>query len=149
MNYLKLLAFLVLASFAMPMTAARADDAAAGGGLLTTTIGITATIALAGVGSYASSSKGNDDHRRGAAAMLYLRQHAAQVREELTMGRGPMLASLATELRIRAQDVGDFTRRVRCSRQALLALAEPATLTPQRALQFFAQIEQFAGKVRG
>lgn len=151
MNYRRFIASIALASFTLPVALAEAfDDSAVIAVQVVTVSGTTTTaVALAGMGTYASSSQGRDNQRRGVAAMLYLRQHAAQVREELTMGRGPMLAALASELRVAPQRVAAFTRRVRTDRQQLLALAESAGLTPQRALTFFAHIEHLAFQSNG
>ena len=70
-----------------------ADDASGGMALLTTTVGATTSIALAGIGTYALSSK-DDNRRSAAAAMLFLRNHATDVRQTVATGNGVLLQEI-------------------------------------------------------
>ena len=132
---------------AMPQSAhaqaASTSDETAGAGLVSTTTGVGTTgIGLSGVGIYVISSKGDD--KRSAAAMHYLRRNALQVRQDLCLGRGPIVEEIAVELRLgRTQGLGLGTQ-LRKQRHDLLALADPKRLTPDRAWQFFDAVRRIA-----
>lgn len=138
------LTFLLTLSLCVAPDSAHAQTATDGDAMLgLTTLGLTTTlIALAGIGVYAST-KGDGD-RRADAAVYYLRQHALQVRQDLCLGRGPVLDQLAVELRVTGARRATFVRSLRLRRVMLLALAEPAQLTPERALRFFSMVRKLA-----
>ena len=106
--------------------------------LLLTTVGI----GLSGVGIYVISSK-NDDKRR-AAAMYYLRNNALQVRQDICLGRGPVLQEMAVELRLGPKAGQALGTALRKQRHELLSLADPKRLTPDRAWQFFDAVRRIA-----
>ena len=125
-------------------TTGTSGDAAAG---MTTLLLTTGGIALSGVGCYVITSKGDDKPHR-TAAMLYLRQNALQVRQDLTFGRGPIVDELAAELKVRRSDKPALGKALRDQRRVLLSLADPARLTPERAWQFFDTVRTVATGAR-
>ena len=104
--------------------------------VVSTVLGMTAvatTIGL-GIGGYAITKSAN---RRAAVAEIYLRQHAVELRQELCLGRGPILSRFAATLMTDKRQRRTFTSAVHKRRFVLLALAAPTKLTTERALQFF------------
>ena len=118
-------------------TAGSGGDAAAG---LSTLLLTTGGIALSGIGCYVLTTK--KDGERHAAAMFYLRQNALQVRQDVCFGRGPILDEMAAELRLTRAEERQLGVALRRDRRALLALADPAMLTPQRAWLFFETVRK-------
>jgi hypothetical protein len=80
----------------------------------------------------------------GEAAQVYLRSNTHQLREDLALGAGPTIEDLAAMARIRRENLGTFGRLLRAHRGALLALADSATLTRERALAWLERVGQLA-----
>ena len=76
--------------------------------------------------------------------MLFLRNHATDVRQTVATGNGVLLQELAAEMKVSRTDVGRFGRLLRADRAQLLDLADSARLTPARAVQFFQQVRKLA-----
>lgn len=133
-----------VASAQTTATGSTTGDAAAG---LTTTALTTVGIALSGIGVYVISSKG-DDHARSAAALQYLRQHSLQVRQDICLGHGPMVAELAKELGLTRAQGSALGVQLRKQRKEFLTLVDPTHLTSQRAWQFFDAVRRLAEQSR-
>jgi hypothetical protein len=78
------------------------------------------------------------------AAQVYLRGRTHQLREDLALGAGPTIEDLAAMARIRRENLGTFGRLLCAHRGELLALADSATLTPERALLWLERVGQLA-----
>ena len=139
-----LVAGIVAASVAaMPVVPASAaetasdGDATAGLILLLSTTGL---IALAGIGSYALTSK----DKGGGHAARYLRDNAANVNQGIALGSGPVVEDLAVVFGVGDGRRAAFVRGLRAARRELLGLADPKGLTDERATQFFDHVRLIA-----
>ena len=79
------------------------------------------------------------------AADAYLRSRTHQLREDLALGAGPSIDDLAQLAHIRRENLRLFGQVLRAHREELLALARPATLTPERALAWLERVGALAG----
>lgn len=106
--------------------------------LLTTVAGIGASI-WAGVAAT----------RRAAVeqvAHAYFKANARQFRQDLAMGAGYTVEDLAAAAEIRRENLGRFGRVLHNHRLELLELAEPSSLTPERAAALLKRIGELAGQ---
>ena len=97
-------------------------------------------IALAGIGSYALTSK----DKGGDRAARYLRENALDVRQGIAQGEGPVVDDLAAAFRVHDSRRLQFVRGLRAARIELFSLAEPASLTDERALHFLERVRAVA-----
>ncbi len=93
-----------------------------------------AGVALATYGTYRATTNTNQS---GKVAEIYLRHHAIALRQDLCLGRGPLLHELLAALPMKPSQRASYAAAVRTRRRALLELADPAKLNPERALAFF------------
>ncbi|MBM7115992.1 hypothetical protein I3V78_20775 [Archangium primigenium] len=82
----------------------------------------------------------------GEVAQAYLRARNHQLREDLALGAGPSIEDLASLARIRRENLRLFGQVLRAHRGELLALAQPAHLTPARALEWLERVGRLAGE---
>lgn len=132
-----------LATVVTPQAAsAEADEGSAAASLLVllTTTGL---IALAGIGSYAISSKDSG----GKNATRYLRENAADLRQGIALGSGPVVEDLVAAFGVPTDRRSAFARELRVIRSEILSLADPATLTDERAWRFFERVKGIADSV--
>ena len=80
----------------------------------------------------------------GEAAQAYLRGRTHQLREDLSLGAGPSIEDLAALAHIRRENLRLFGWVLRAHRVELLALADNATLTPERAMAWLARVGELA-----
>ncbi|MCO4760367.1 MAG: hypothetical protein KC502_02610 [Myxococcales bacterium] len=106
------------------------EDTVASVLLATTLVGVVGTA----FGLYRSTK--NSQHQ-AEVAEYYLRHHAVQIRQDLSLGRGPLLRGLSKGLKLDAKRGLQFRRAVVGKRRVLLGLARPKLLTKDRALRFF------------
>lgn len=74
------------------------------------------------------------------AFQMYLERNANGLTQDVTSGRGPVIADLATVLEIPASHLARFGQVLRADRKELLTLADPAQLTPDRAMTFMRKV---------
>lgn len=75
-----------------------------------------------------------------AATMMYLRDNAEQLKQDLALGAGPSLDDLAAAAQIRMEDRPLFARTLQLHRAELLALAREDALDEHRAVAFLERI---------
>ncbi len=143
----------VVASIAVP-TLAGAQDAAPSEGSLSAAGSLTSltTVSVIGVGltaigaavygSYTTTTKKDEKAAEGPAkaAAAYLRAQELQLKQDLAAGAGPTIDDLAAMAHIRRDHLPRFGQLLRANRAELLSLAEPAKLTPDRALAFLRRV---------
>jgi hypothetical protein len=78
------------------------------------------------------------------AALLYLRGHAHQLREDLALGAGPALEDLAAMAHIRREHLGVFGQILRAHRHELLAILGTPHLTPELAQAWLRRVGELA-----
>ena len=105
---------------------------------MTTTVLLLTTVAAVAVASYGTYRAATSFSNAGKVAEIYLRNHAIALRQDLCLGRGPLLGELLAALPLTPAQRGPYAKAVRTQRRALLKLADPARLNPDRALAFFA-----------
>lgn len=108
------------------------DDEAAGLTLLSTTTGLTTTIA----GGVALTVLLID--RDGSASKeAYIRQNALALQQDMTIGAGHSIEDLAAVFRISKKNLPAFASAVHSHRDQLFALTHVEKLDEQRADKFF------------
>ncbi len=115
--------------------------------LTLTVMGLVTTVSVvaAAWGIYRTTAH---QQRAAGVAEAYLRHHALQLRQELALGRGPLLRRLARGMGLTGATRAHFERGVMAQRLRLLDLAHPQRLTPTRALSFFATLRAFVPALR-
>ena len=146
--------FAVAASLAVPSLAGAAEPSAPSDGAISagtsatsatvvSIVGVALTALGAAVcGSYTTTTKKDEKEAEppAKAAAAYLRARELQLKQDLAAGTGPTIEDLAAIAHIRRDHLGRFGQMLRANRAELLSLAEPAELTPARALSFLRRI---------
>ena len=104
--------------------------------MTTLVLGVATIFTAAGAtyGSYRLSSKAEP---AGKVAEIYLRRHAVALRQDFSLGRGPQLSELVAALPLAPAQRPAYLKDLLAHRRELLGWAEPAKLSPARALRFF------------
>lgn len=100
----------------------------------TTTTTTGGTVALIVV--LVNNNKKPTSHEAVKAAELFLKQNSVQIAQDLSTGNGPWVNDLARSMQIRNENTATFSKLLRSHRGELLALANPDTLTEERAVAF-------------
>jgi hypothetical protein len=74
----------------------------------------------------------------------YFKEHYVSLTQDLALGAGESVLDLASAVDVPPENVGRFGKVLRTHRAELLALANPATITPADAERLLARIDQLA-----
>lgn len=125
-----------------PATASAQTFEDEAGALVLSTTSVYVGVAISVVGLTAlpfiltTSAAGDAVMDDGTKVERYLRDHEQEVRETLAMGEGALVDDLATGLGLEAGEKARLGQVLRAERAELSALADPSTLTKERALEF-------------